>query len=224
MRVIRRTSLRQSTSKRDEPRKSREAQPNPYFMVLLTATLAGLFSVVGGYLVVGFQAKHAIAQKQFEYRIEAYGAFLDKTDRNTASALSQVLSIGAIADHIATDSEIQAFEDRIALLLEKYGAQDLYLQLNADLNILRLHGSDRVSKICDDLQALFLQGIEISWGDYPSDIVTFHNRWRTAQEKGIAYGWEERVSGDERLMIVMAANLTRVLVKQLSNEIHAAKT
>ncbi len=223
--MIRRTSLRQSRSKRDEPRNTKAVQPNPYLMALLTATLAGLFSVLGGYFAASFQAKHAIAQKQIEYRVEAYGAFLDKTDRNKAPALSQIISIGAMADHLATDSEIQAFEDRIALLLKKYDAQDLYWQLNADLNILRLHGSDRVSKICDDLlMALLLRDSEISWTDYPSDIVAFHNRWKTAQEKGTSYGWEERVSGDERLMIIMVAKLTQVLVKQLSNEIHAAKT
>lgn len=223
--MVRRTLLKQSRIKRDEQKISKAVQINPYIMALITATFAGLFSAAGGYFVAGFQAKNAIAQKQIEYRIEAYTDFLEKTDRNQAPALRQILSIGSMADHLATDSEIQAFETRIALLLRKYDLQELYWQLNADLNILRLHGSDRTSKICDDLlMALLLRSSEVKWADYPSDIVTFHNQWKTAQENGIAYGWDECISGDERLMIIIVAKLTQILVKQLRDEIRASKT
>ncbi len=199
--------------------------PNPYVMAFLTATLAGLFSVIGGYFTAGFQARQAIAQKQLEYRVGAYTAFLDKTDRNKAPAISQILNIGTMADHLATDGEIQAFEDRIAELLKKNDAQDLYWQLNADLNVLRLHGSARVAKICDDLlKALLLRDHEINWTDYPPEVTAFHDRWKMAQKKGIAYGWEERVSADERLMIVTIAKLTQILIQQLRTEIHGLPT
>jgi len=189
-------------------------------LAVFTATLAGLFSAVGGYFVADFQARNAIAIKQLEYRVSAYGSFLERADRNKTPGVSQLLSIGAMAEHLATDGEIQAFEDRIGDLLRKHDAQDLYWQINADLNILRLHGSTRVAKISDDiLKALLLRDHEINWDDYSADVVEFHERWKTSQEHGVAYGWEERVSGEERLMIVTIAKLTQVLISQLRSEI-----
>lgn len=199
--------------------------PNPYILAVFTATLAGIISVVGGYFTADFQARQAITQKQHEYRVMAYTGFLDKTDRSKAPAISQLLSIGSMADHLATDVEIQAFEDRIAGLLKKYDAQDIYWQLNADLNILRLHGSSRVSEICDDiLKSLLLRDSEINWAAYPPNIVASHNAWKIAQEKGTAYGWEKRVTSDERLMIVTISKLTQLLIEQLRAEIHSTTT
>lgn len=193
---------------------------NPYVLAVFTVTLAGIFSVAGGYFTAEFRAKQAVAQKQHEYRVMAYTGFLDKTDRSKAPAISQILSIGSMADHVATDGEIQAFEDRIASLLKKYDAQDIYWQLNADLNMLRLHGSSRVSEICDDiLKSLLSRDSEINWAAYPPNVAAFHNRWKVTQEKEIAYGWEERVTSDERLMIVMISKLTQVLIEQLHADI-----
>lgn len=199
--------------------------PNPYLLAVFTATLAGIFSVVGGYFTAEFQAKQAIAQKQQDYRVMAYTEFLDKTDRSKSPAISQLLSIGLMADHLATDAEIQAFEDRIATLLKKYDTQDIYWQLNADLNILRLHGSSRVSEICDDiLKSLLLRDNEINWTAYSPKIAAFHNTWKVAQEEGAAYVWEERVTSDEQLMIVTTSKLTQVLIEQLRAAIHSITT
>src|SRR6266571_1117125 len=57
-------------------------QPNPYVMAVITAVLAGAFAVLGTYFTAQFQAKHAIAQKQLEYRAQSYAAFLEKIDRS----------------------------------------------------------------------------------------------------------------------------------------------
>jgi hypothetical protein len=199
--------------------------PNPYFLAVFTATLAGIFSVVGGYFTAEFQEKQATTQKQQDYRGVAYTRFLDKMDRSKAPAISQLLSIGLMADHLATDAEIQAFEDRITSLLKKYDTQDIYWQLNADLNILRLHGSNRVSEICDDiLKSLLLRNNEINWAAYSPNIVAFYDSWKVAQEEGTAYGWEERVTSDERLMIITISKLTQLLIKQLRAEIHSTTT
>lgn len=205
-----------------KPASAASRPPNPYVVAIFTAVLAGLFSVAGGYFTAGFQAKHAIAQKQYEYRVGAYRAFLDKTEHKNSPSISQLLSIGAMADHMSTDGEIQAFEDRVASLLGEYGAQDLYSQLNSDLNILRLNGSERVVEICDDiLKALLLRDEEIDWGRYPSDVVEVHSRWKIHKDQGASYGWEERVSAEERLMIVSIAKLSQALVEQLRSEVKA---
>ena len=191
---------------------------NPYVIAILAATLAGFFSVVGGYFAASFHARHAIAQKRFEYRVEAYGVFLDKISRN--KIISQLISIGGMADHLATDSEIQDFEDRIGQLLKRHDAEELYWRLDTDLNILRLYGTIRVIEICDDiLKALVLRDEEIEWKSYSPEIVAFHNEWKMSQQKGVAYGWEERISVEERLMVVTIAKLTQALINQLRLEI-----
>lgn len=211
------------SAKKEEARVT--ATSNPYVMAVFTAVLAGIFSIIGSYYTAGFQARQAMAQKHFEYRVLAYTAFLEKTNHAKAPAISQILAIGSMADQLATDGEIQEFEDRIAHLLKKHSAQDIYWQLNADLNSLRLHGTPRVAEICDDiLKSLLLRDHEINWSKYPTDLVAVHDRWNTAQDKGQAYGWIELVSSDERLMIVMISKLTQALIAQLRTEIHGPST
>lgn len=192
---------------------------NPYFVALLTASLAGLFSIIGGYFVSGFQAKNTTEQKQLEFKVSAYTLFLDKTDENKSPVINQILNIGLTAENLATDSEIQAFENRLGTFLEKNDTQDLYWQLNSDLNILRLHGSARVTVICDDLlKALLLREHEIDWSFYPKDVISSHDAWKNLQAHGQAYGWEEKITPDERLMFISIAKLMNVLVLQLRNE------
>jgi len=191
--------------------------------VLLPAVLAGLFSLAGGYFGAGFQARHAVVQLQFAHRVQAYAAFLDKIDRSRAPAISQLLSVGAMGEFMVTDGEIQSFEDRVAALLESHDVQELFWQLNADANILRLHGSPRVAEICDDvLKAIVLRDDEINWTNYALDVAGFYAKWKSAQLQGVAYGWEERFSGDERLMIMTVAKLSQALIRQLRSEIQVA--
>lgn len=199
--------------------------PNPYLMAVFTAFLAGLFSIVGSYYTGKFQAERAMTQKQMDYRISAYGAFLERTDRAGEPVISQLLNVGSIAEHLATDSEIQAFEDKIAHLLRSHDIQDIYWQLNTDLNMLRLHGSKRVAEISDDLlKALLLRDSEINWSMYPDETTKAHESWKTAQINGIAYGFEGRVDSDERLMVISISILTKALIEQLREEIHGTST
>jgi len=199
--------------------------PNPYLMAVLTAVLAGIFSIMGSYYTTNSQAREAIAQKQFEYRVLAYTALLEKIDHIKAPVISQILTTGSMTDHLTTDGEIQEFEDRIARFLKKHSTQDIYWQLNADLNSLRLQGTPRVAEICDDiLNSLLLRDHEIVWSKYPADLVAVHDRWSTNQDIRQAYGWTERVSSDERLMIVMISRLTQALIGQLRKEIHGSST
>jgi hypothetical protein len=216
-----RPSKRQTFATKSDSGTSR--QPNPYGMAFLTAALAGLFSVVGGYFAAGFQAQYAVTQKQLEFRVRAYESFLEKTDRAKTPRISQILSIGTMADELVTDGEIQTFENQISELLKKHDAQDLYWQLNGDFNILRLHGSTQVIKTYNDiLKALLLRDDEINWTDYPPEVAAFQKRWKISQEKGIVYSWEEKVSGAERLKIVTLAKLTQELIQQMRLEIQRA--
>ena len=123
--------------------------------------------------------------------------------------------IGAIVSHVVTDSEIQESEDNIAGFLSAHPVQDLYWQLSWDFNILKVHGSTQVAQICKDiLKALMLRDEEIDWSTYSSEVSKFHDVWKSLQEDGEAYGWEERISAEERLMIVTVAKLMEVLIQQ----------
>jgi hypothetical protein len=159
-------------------------------LALLTATLAGFFSLVGAYFGAGFHARHAVVQIQFTHRVEAYSAFLERIDRSRAPAISQLLSVGLMDKYVATDGEIQSFEDRIGELLKSHDVQELFWQLNGDANILRLHGSPRVAEICDDiLTAIVLRDNEIDWAKYAPEVAEFYAERKFALNQGVAYGW-----------------------------------
>ena len=195
-------------------------QPNPYVIAIFTAVLAGAFSVLGTYFTAQFQAKHAIAQKQLEYRAQSYAAFLEKIDRSRSPEIGQLLSIGSLAERVTTDSEIQNLEDQLAVLLRKAPIQDLYWKLNSDLNLVRLHGSIRVRRVCDDiLKALALREFEIDWSGYPRDVSQLREKWAEVQKEGATYGWQPRISNDKRLMIIVVGKLFELLVTELRNEL-----
>lgn len=203
--------------------KSTDKQPNPYFIAFFTAILAGAFSVIGGYYTALFQSEKAISQMQIEYRVSTYNGFLEKIGRAKSPGISEILSMGSMINHLATDGEIQKFEDRIGELLKEQNTQDLYWQLNADLNVLRLHGSRRVTEIGDDiLLSILLRGEEISWSKYPQEIVAVNDHWKTNQDQSVAYGWEDRVGPDELLMIVNISLLAQVLIEQLREEVQGS--
>ena len=191
--------------------KSDLTPPHLYVIAVLSAVLAGMVSIV----VSHFNGQQAIAQKQMELRVGAYAAFLEKIDTHRAPAIGKLLSIGAIVSHVATDSEIQESENNIGSFLSAHPVQELYWQLSLDFNILKVHGSTQVARICNDiLKALMLRDEEIDWSSYSQDVSKFHDVWKSLQEDGEAYGWEERISGEERLMIVTTAKLMEVLIQQ----------
>jgi hypothetical protein len=195
-------------------------QQNPYAMAVFTAVLAGIFSIAGSYFTTQLQTRSAIVQKQLEYRAQAYSGFLEKIDRSRSPVLSQLLSIGSLAERVVTDSEVQSLEDRLADIFKQSDIQDLYWQLNSDLNILRLHGSTRVRRMCEDiLKALSLQDSEIDWSFYSAEASLFYTKWRDAQKQGQPYGWKPKISKDERLMIVVVGKLFELLIDELRHEL-----
>jgi hypothetical protein len=74
------------------------------------------------------------------------------------------------------------------------------------------------------LKALLLGDHDIDWTQYSKDVQSFHNRWKTYQEHGVAYGWKEKVLPEERLMVVTIGKLMHVLMQQLRNEIQGEET
>ena len=190
---------------------------SPYKLAFVTALLAGVFSSIGGYFLSNIQAEHVIKAKQFEYRVLAYQSFLEKIDRKKSPLISRLLSIGSLADAVATDGEIQTLENNIFELLEELNTQEAYWMINNDFNILRLHGDAKTREYCDDILLLIsLRDFEINWNKYPVKVQTYYKEWRENQDKGIAYGWEEQVSGDERLMVIMVGKLFNTLISHMN--------
>ena len=79
--------------------------------------------------------------------------------------------------------------------------------------------------ICEDiLKVLTLRESEVDWSSYPRGVSQFRARWATAQKEGTAYGWEPKISDDERLMIVVIGKLFELLLTELRNELQVPST
>jgi hypothetical protein len=190
-----------------------------YMLAAFTAILAGAFGIVASYCSGNLASEHAFAQKQFEYRLESYAAFLKNIDQAASPALSQLLSTGSMIQRLATDGEIQMFEDRVAKLLGNQDIHHFHWQFTSAITPLRLIGSPRVNEICDDIQNALLQhDSDINWSAYTPEVRDFHDRWKLAQDSGSAYATDERIAGDDRLMIVSVAKLMQSLIDQLRVE------
>ena len=149
----------------------------------------------------------------------AYESFL-QSDRIRSPSLSRLLMLGAMADRLATDGEIQAFETQAAALLKKVDTQDLHAQLNSECNLLRLHGSTRVVTICDDLIRAWLgHDDEIKWSGYPVDVQSFRAKWKPSETPGEPYGFEPKLSDADRWRVFAFSKLRAVLFEHLRSEI-----
>lgn len=194
------------------------SSPNAYVMAVITAGLAAVFSVVGGYWLSQQQSKQVAVQRLYEHRLAAYDAFLQRI--GAVPGVSEILSAGAMVNDLMTDSELEIFEDRSAKLLQVHHTQDLYWSLNAEMQLLRLHGTPQVRDICDDiLRLLLMRHAEVRWNRYSPTLRVSYSQSLRAQEVGSAYGVTEQVTEDERLMIIMTPQLMQVLVDQLRAEL-----
>jgi len=197
-------------------------QPNPYSLAFFTAIMAGIFSTVGSYFATSFQARHAIEQKHFEFRAQAYSGFLEKIDHVRAPVVSEFLHTGLLAEELDTDADLQSLENRMTRILSEIDVQELYWRLNSDLTILRLYGSPMVQCFCEDiLKTLILQHDEIDWSIYPARIKESYEQWRASQEKTTDTYIELQISNEERLRFIMISKLYTALIQQLRYELQS---
>lgn len=188
----------------------------------LTALLAAVLSIIGFHFTSRIEAENDRKQKQFEYKVAAYQIFLGSVSRTQSPIIAEILSIGELTQQVATDSQIQTLEDSFEKLVKLNHEYQISLQLNNDFNILRLHGSEAVLRNCDDILAvLALREYTVDWKKYPTELQTLHKNWLEIQKNGMAYGWDAKVSSDERLMFVLLSSLYRNLLGQLRREIQS---
>ena len=148
-----------------------EEHTNPYLIALFTAITTGTFSIIDLYFTINIQTDSIIKQKQFEYRAPTYNSFLTTVNRNKYPLISDILSIGQLTKHVATDMEIQILENKFGKLASSNREYNISLQLNSDINILRMHGSNIVRQYCDDiLTILALRESDVNWSKYTEEI------------------------------------------------------
>lgn len=179
------------------------------------AIFAGIIAVLANHIAASHINEQALVQRQRELRTTSYSAFLEKIDHQASPEFSQLLRFSTKIENIATDSELQAFEDDAAELLKNHDIHELHWQFTSASVQLRLFGSQRVIEICNDIQKAILQNdYAIDWSLYSPEATSFHKHWKEAQESGSPYGTEEQISTDERLMIATVGKLIEALINQ----------
>lgn len=203
-------------------RKTKQS-PNPYLLAFITALFAGLFSIVGNYHLSKGQIKQMLLEKDLDLRKEVYLSFLNKIDKSNDPVISEMLNIGSLVDKAGTDSQIQDSEDRLHNILSKNDTYDIYWRLNSDLNILRLRASDRVKMRADDLlNALTLNFHEIQIKNHSAEVQAYYDKWWEVQRDGIAYGYEERITPEQRFSIIISGKLLQSLIQAMNEELRTA--
>lgn len=195
--------------------------PNPYILAILTALLAGFFSIVGSWYISNRQIDALVLEERLIARRQAYQIFVETVNRRNSPELSQLLHLGALVDRVATDGKIQDLEDRFSEVIKNLHSYDTYLQLSSDFGVVRLHGSEQVNKIADDLLAtVVFRSHQIDLDSYPPEFVSYWEQWRLLQEGDrIVIGWEPKVSPDERFTAIAASHLFSYLLEVIRREL-----
>ncbi len=200
-------------------RNETKIMPKQILLSILTAVLAAILSVIGFYFTSKIQAKNDKTQKQFEYKVMAYQSFLTSVSKTQSPIIAEILSVGKLEKHVVTDGEIQGLKDSFAKLSKLNVGYPILWQLDNDFNILRLHGSETVRQDCDDILAvLAFREDSVDWKRYPKELQTFRQDLLKRQN-GVAYGFELRVSDDERVMYILLSSLYNNLLSQLRTEL-----
>lgn len=191
----------------------------PILFAVFTAVLAAILSVIGFYFNSKIQVKNDRIQKQLEYKASAYSSFLTFISRSNSPIIAEILCIGELPKHIVTDFEIQTLENSFERLVNHNEEYGLSWQLDIDFNILRLHGSESVQKNCDDiLTVLALRESSVDWTQYPEELQSLRKTWLENQN-GEPYGYELKVTDDERVMFILLSALYKNLLNQLRFEL-----
>jgi hypothetical protein len=166
------------------------------------------------------QLEQILIEKDIDLRKDVYLLFLNKIDRSNDPVISEMLNIGSLADKVKTDSEIQELENRLHNLVSEHSVYDIHWQLNSDLNILRLRSSKRVKSHAEDLlNALTLNFSEIQIKNHSAEIQTYYKKWREIQRHGISYGYEERITPEQRFSIIISSKLLQSLIQTMNEEV-----
>ena len=193
-------------------------------MAFGTAVMAAALSVVGNYFSSSFQAKQTLIQKQFEYRAQAYNAFLDNLDGTKAPVLNKLLEIGTLSVAAITDGQVQGSEDEATEFLKKNNLRNVYSQFYSSVGILRLHGTPQVQKHCDDiLLMLSYASTSVDWSTYPKSIQESYKaiNSKAVPDKDYIDLIDPKIDDADRVIVLMTSQMFKLLVDELRGELHS---
>jgi hypothetical protein len=197
-------------------------EPNPYVIALFTALLAAGGATLGTYYTAKWQTSLAVREREASCRKEAYLGFLTRVHRSSDSTVSEFLNVGALAEGVSTDSEVQALEDRIGKLQSRISPQDVYVRLNSDLNLLRLCASPGVQEQTDKLLSVLLGDFSVlNLAQHPSDFPGYYEHSLKVGRGISGQVIEERVSSDQRSVIILASCVLQHLIRTMNRELAA---
>jgi hypothetical protein len=197
-------------------------EPNAYLLAIFTALLAAGGAMIGTCYQAKWQASLAAQEREASCRREVYTGFLTRISRTSDSTASEFLNVGALADRVETDEQVQALEERIGRLQSRVDPQELYLRLNSDLNLLRMCASPAVRRQTDDLLSVLLSDFSaVHLDQYSADFRRYFGRWDNVGRNGAGYAIEERVSSDERTVIILASGVLQQLIRTMNSELAA---
>jgi hypothetical protein len=194
---------------------------SPYLMALFVALLSVMGTVITSIQTASLQSKQSITERKAVCQKTEYVNFLSRIDRKSDLVISEILSIGALADKVTTDSEIQTLENHFSKLVERNSLQAIYVRLNSDLNLLRLCGSKEVNQRAEDLLNMLVgdfSAIDVS--HYPASFRQYYYHWLELQQGQYrAYVWEERILPEERASLILISAMLRQLLAAMNADI-----
>lgn len=192
-----------------------KTQANQYYLVVLTALLSGLFSVIAIYSTFILQSDHLKVSKSADFKISSYITFLKNISQDHSSSLSKINYAGIVLKNSATDTEVQYLENYLAGIGSEIDEQFL-VEVNTQFNILRISGSKNVKGIINDIMSclVFYNAHSIDISKYPEYIQHTFNNFNGEQSY-----IEEKVPNEQRLSLILAADLYQHLLNVLRVEI-----
>mgnify|MGYP000326560431 CR=1 FL=1 len=192
--------------------------PNPYIYLLVWGLVAFVASIAGSYLGSEWQLQNTKDEIRFKARHEAYTAFQEAMKQ---PPLAGLLALGRRANEVATDSQIQNLEDRMSALVSNNGVEKFYRIVNAECGSLRVTASGAVRDGCEDVLKVLAHRVNgVDWSKYSEKVQDYKERWVRTTEKGRAYGWQKKVSNNDRLAILISSRLLKALGARMNRELH----
>ncbi len=121
-----------------------------------------------------------------------------------------------------SDEARQDLENRLKKLRDAMKDGHNVISMLHTLTKVKLSGSKQIIQIVDDIELLIMFTYDkVDITKYPKDFQKFWSFLLYVQEKGIAYGWEEKVSNEERFCMLIAGKLFSYLVERMNEELNS---
>lgn len=191
---------------------------HPIFIAITTALLACAGSVGGVYLSAPMVISQFIEQKGYENKVKAYESFLRSMSEDTSSVSIKLIGLNQMVRNVTTDASIQKIEDNIEILSYENRSDKLFLYLISNMQVLQLYGSEKVDLYINDFISVLLgNDFLVDWDLHDEDTKSIWNTWTNNNRP--AYGFEKKVSDDERAKFIILSAQYVELVKLLKTEL-----